>query len=492
MGTENHLQLNVIFLPYLTPGHMNPMVDTARLFAKHGANVTIITTQTNALTIQKAIDSDFNSGYSIKTYVIQFPSSQLGLPDGVENIKDCTTPQMLEKIFHGIMMLQPQIESVFQELQPDCIVSDMFYPWTVESAAKLRIPRLYYYSASSFSSCVYHFIQKHKPHKGLESDSQKVQIPGLLDKIEIAPTEMDEFQRKENDMTILMNVVYASERRSYGTLCNSFYELEGGYEELYKNTIGIKSWSVGPVSAWINKTDEEKANRGNKVDLKEEPYWLNWLNSKQSDSVLYVSFGSLTRLSYAQIVEIAHGLENSGHNFIWVVRKKGEGDGEGEEECFLQDFEARMKESDKGCIIWNWAPQLLILDHPATGGIVTHCGWNSILESVSSGLPMITWPMFAEQFYNEKFLVQVLKIGVSVGAKVNKFWSIVGEDGIVGREELVKAVKTLMGSEESREMRKRAKKLGDAAKRTIEEGGTSYNNLMQLMDELKSLKMSRN
>ncbi|KAL1352818.1 hypothetical protein HN51_016797 [Arachis hypogaea] len=491
MGTENHLQLNVIFLPYLTPGHMNPMVDTARLFAKHGANVTIITTQTNALTIQKAIDSDFNSGYSIKTYVIQFPSS-LGLPDGVENIKDCTTPQMLEKIFHGIMMLQPQIESVFQELQPDCIVSDMFYPWTVESAAKLRIPRLYYYSASSFSSCVYHFIQKHKPHKGLESDSQKVQIPGLLDKIEIAPTEMDEFQRKENDMTILMNVVYASERRSYGTLCNSFYELEGGYEELYKNTIGIKSWSVGPVSAWINKTDEEKANRGNKVDLIEEPYWLNWLNSKQSDSVLYVSFGSLTRLSYAQIVEIAHGLENSGHNFIWVVRKKGEGDGEGEEECFLQDFEARMKESDKGCIIWNWAPQLLILDHPATGGIVTHCGWNSILESVSSGLPMITWPLFAEQFYNEKFLVQVLKIGVSVGAKVNKFWSTVGEDGIVGREELVKAVKTLMGSEESREMRKRAKKLGDAAKRTIEEGGTSYNNLMQLMDELKSLKMSRN
>jgi hypothetical protein len=111
--------------------------------------------------------------------------------------------------------------------------------------------------------------------------------------------------------------------------------------------------------------------------------------------------------------------------------------------------------------------------------------------------------MFGEQFYNEKLLVDVLKIGVSVGSKVNKFWlnigeekaprlKIVDEDVLVKREEIVKAVEILMGSgQEGKTMRTRAKKLSDAAKKTVEEGGHSYNNLIQLIDELKSLKIAR-
>ena len=287
--------------------------------------------------------------------------------------------------------------------------------------------------------------------------------------------------REKSEFSDFFDAVYESEGRSYGTLCNSFHELEGDYANLYKSTMGIKAWSVGPVSAWVKREQNE--------DVVVESELINWLNSKPNDSVLYLSFGSLTRLSHSQIVEIGHGLENSGHNFIWVVRKK---DGEGDEDGFLDDFEQRMKENKKGYIIWNWAPQLLILDHPATGGIVTHCGWNSILESLSVGLPMIAWPMFAEQFYNEKLLVDVLKIGVSVGSKVNKFWSNEGDDAVIRREEIVKAVEILMGSgKESKEMRMRAKKLGDAAKKSIDEDGSSYNNLMQLIDELKSLKTSR-
>ncbi|XP_004492517.1 soyasapogenol B glucuronide galactosyltransferase [Cicer arietinum] len=482
-------QLNVIFVPYPTPGHMIPMIDTARLFAKHGANVTIITTHANASTFQKSIDSDFNSGHPIKTQLIQFPSAQLGLPEGVENIKSGTSQEMLGKISQGISMLQDQIEIVLQDQQPDCIVSDMFYPWTVESAAKLGIPRLYYYSSSYFSSCSAHFIRKYKPHENLVSDTQFFSIPSLPHNIEITSLQLEEWLRTRNEFSDYLNVIYESEGRSYGTLYNSFHELESDYEQLYKSTMGIKAWSVGPVSTWVNKDDVEKARRGHSKDLAVESELLNWLNSKENESVLYVSFGSLTRLSHAQIVELAYGLENSSQSFIWVIRKKDKDeDGEG----FLEDFEERMKESKKGYIIWNWAPQVLLLDHPATGGIVTHCGWNSILESLSAGLSMITWPMFAEQFYNEKLLVDVSKIGVPVGSKVNKFWASVGEDAVVKREEIAKAVALLMGSEEeSIEMRRRARKIGDAAKKSIEEGGSSYNNLMQLIDELKSLKISR-
>jgi len=103
---------------------------------------------------------------------------------------------------------------------------------------------------------------------------------------------------------------------------------------------------------------------------------------------------------------------------------------------------------------------------------------------------MITWPNYAEQFYNEKLVVDVLRIGVPVGAKENKWAGI--EDGAgVGREEIAKAVVHLMGKEESRVMRSRTRRLSDAAKKSTEEGGSSYRNLIQLLDELKSLKITR-
>ena len=133
---------------------MHPMIDTARVFAMHGVNVTIIATHANASIFQKAIDSDFNSGYPIKTQLIQFPSAQVGLPDGVENMKDGTSFEIQRKIGLGISMLRDPIEALFQDLQPDCIVTDMMQPWTAEQAAKLGIPRIHYYGLSIFSEVI--------------------------------------------------------------------------------------------------------------------------------------------------------------------------------------------------------------------------------------------------------------------------------------------------------------------------------------------------
>jgi len=487
---QSNNQLHVVFYPFPSPGHMNPMIDTARLFAKHGVNVTIITTHANASRFQKSIDSDISLGYSIKTQLIQFPSAQVGLPDGIENMKDGTSYEINCRISLGLSMLRDPIEALLQALQPDCIVTDMMHPWTVDVAAKLGIPRIHYYVSSYFANCATHLIMKHRPQDNLVSDTQKFTIPCFPHTIEMTPLQLPVWIRTKNPHSYYFEEIFESQKRSYGTLYNSFHELESDYEKLNNTTVGIKLWSVGPVSSWANKDDEKKGNRGHTEELGKELEWLNWLNSKQNESVLYVSFGSLTRLDNAQIVEIAHGLENSGHNFIWVLKKKERDESEN---TFLQDFEERMKKREKGYIIWNWAPQLLILDHPATGGIVTHCGWNSVLESLNSGLPMITWPMFGDQFYVEKLLVDVLKIGVSVGAKENKVWTRTSsENVVVKREEIAKAVEILMGSgQDSKEMRMRAKKLSDAAKRSIEEGGHSYTNLIQLIDELKSLKKSK-
>jgi len=488
MDYEAQQRLNVTFLPYPTPGHMNPMIDAARLFARHGVNVTIIATPANALTFQNAIDTDFTHGYHIRTKLLPFPAAQVGLPEGLENIKDGTSLELLSRIRRGISMLKGHIELLFQDLHPDCIVSDMCYPWTVESAAELGIPRIFFYSSSYLADCATHSIMRHRPHERLVSDTDKFTIPDFPHRIEMTPLQLANWQRVREQVSYYFEEMFESERRSYGALYNSFHELESEYEQLHERIVGIKSWSIGPVSAWANKDDGQKINKEHKDELPKEPEWLTWLNTEQNDSVIYVNFGSLTRLHHAQLVELAHGLENSGHTFIWVIRKK---DGNEKDNSFLQEFEDKMKESKKGFIIWNWAPQKLILNHPAIGGIVSHCGWNSLLESLSAGLPVITWPMFAEQFYNERLVVDVLKVGVPVGAKENKFWAFSDKDDMVGRKEIAEAVLQLLEKEEGREMRMRARKLSGASKKTIEKGGHSYNNLIQLIDELKSLKISK-
>jgi hypothetical protein len=284
---QSHNQPHVVFLPYPSAGHMNPMIDTARLFAKHGVNVTIITTHANASRFQKSIDSDTSLGYSIKTQLLQFPSAQVGLPDGVENSNDATSREMLSKVTRGVWMLRDSIEVLFHELQPDCIVTDMKYPWTVESAAKLNIPRIYFCSSSYFSECAIYFVRKYKPHYNLVSDTQKFTIPCLPHTIEMTRLQLCDWELENNAMKAIFEPMYESAERSYGSLYNSFHELESDYEKLCKTTIGTKSWSVGPVSAWANKDDERKASRGHmEKSLGKHTELLNWLNSKQNDSVL--------------------------------------------------------------------------------------------------------------------------------------------------------------------------------------------------------------
>ena len=180
----------------------------------------------------------------------------------------------------------------------------------------------------------------------------------------------------------------------------------------------------------------------------------------------------------SQLKEIAIGLEASEQQFIWVVKKE-KNDG-GKEEWLPDGFEQRVR--GKGLIIRGWAPQMMILDHEAVGGFVTHCGWNSTLEGVSAGLPMVTWPVSAEQFFNEKFVTQILRIGVAVGAQ--QWARFVGDS--IKSEAIEKAVIRIMVGVDAEEIRSRARELGKKAKKAVEEGGSSYSDLNSLIEELRS------
>ncbi|MCD9560195.1 UDP-Glycosyltransferase [Datura stramonium] len=141
---------------------------------------------------------------------------------------------------------------------------------------------------------------------------------------------------------------------------------------------------------------------------------------------------------------------------------------------------------EAGLKIQGWAPQMLILSHPSIGGFLTHCGWNSSLEGVSVGVPMITWPMFADQFFNEKLIVNIVKTGVRDGIDIPVMFGVEEKLGAqVSKDDIKMVIEQVMGGEMEAQMRrKRAKEVGEMARRAMEEGGSSHFNLTQLIQDV--------
>ncbi|TYI99841.1 hypothetical protein E1A91_A13G045400v1 [Gossypium mustelinum] len=441
-------EIHMFFLPFLAHGHLIPVVDMAKMFASRGRSK--------------------ESGIHIGVELLNFPAVDVGLPEGCENVDLIPTSQdgnleMITNFFQAALMLQQPFEKLLQGRKPDCLVADTFFHWATDAANKFRIPRLVFHGISYFSFCASECMSLYKPYKKF-SDIKltRNQVPDYVK------------QDAETNSTKLLKAIKEAELKSYGVVVNSFYELEATYADYYRNVLGKKSWHVGPVSLCSGK-NIDKVERGNKSAIDEQEC-LEWLESKEPNSVLYICFGSRTNFTSSQLKEIAMALEASELQFIWVVRKQK--NNEEEDDWLPEGFEKRME--GKGLIIRGWAPQVLILDHEAVGGFVTHCGWNSTLEGVCAGVPMVTWPAFAEQFYNEKLLTQVLNIGVAVGAQ--KWVRLMGE--FVERESIEKAVKEMMKGDKAEEMRNKAKALAEAAKKAVEKGGSSYSDLDALIEEI--------
>ncbi|MCL7030530.1 hypothetical protein MKW94_021056 [Papaver nudicaule] len=482
MDSEADQQLHIFFFPFIAYGHMIPTIDIAKLFAARGVKTTVILTPLNASAFSKSIERERSFGLDIHIQVLQFPAVEAGLPEGFESVDDMTSPDMVPNLFEAIKMLQEPFEQLIEECKPDFIFADVLLPFATEAASKYNVPRFVFHGTSFFSRCVEESLICHKPYAAITSDREAFVVPGLPDKIEMTRLQLhDKFKAEDASDSEAREQVREAEEKSYGILVNSFYELEPAYGMHYKNVLGKRAWSIGPVSL-RNRDNADKAQRGKKTSV-DEHFVLNWLDSKEPQSVLYICFGSMSRFSKARLLEIAAGLEDSGTSFIWVVRaiKK-----EAEESFLPTGFEDRME--GKGLIIRDWAPQVLILDHPAVGGFVTHCGWNSILEGVSAGVPMITWPIFAEQFHNENFVTQVLKIGIPVGVEKWNSW-IEAEEVGPRKDKIANVVSLLMGDgEEAQNMRRRAKELSEKARKAVKEGGSSYENLTALIQELKMVQ----
>ncbi|XP_059654558.1 scopoletin glucosyltransferase-like [Cornus florida] len=463
--------------------HMIPTMDMAKLFASHGGvKTTIITTPLNAPIFAKAIQTTKNMSNHIAISVIKFPAEEAGLPDGCENVDQIHSEDMVPNFFKATTMLQGPLEHAIEEGHPDCLVADMFFPWATDIAAKFNIPRLVFHGTSVFALCAGENMRLYKPQKNVSSDYEPFIVPNLPHEVKITKMQLADHDKEdiETDFSKLLDKAIETEMTSFGVVVNSFHELEPAYADHYRRVLGRKAWHIGPVSL-CNREVEDKAQRGKETSI-DKLACLKWLDSKKPNSVIYVCFGSGAGFATSQLYEIAMGLEASGQEFIWVVRRaKNEDDNEN---WSPEGFEERTK--DKGLIIRGWAPQVLILDHDAVGGFVTHCGWNSTLEGVSAGVPMVTWPFFADQFFNEKLVTEILKIGVCVGS--DQQWKRGAIDGVKS-EAIENAVKEIMVGEEAEERRRRARTLKEMASKAVEEGGSSHTDLNALIKELSAYQV---
>ncbi|OMO89614.1 UDP-glucuronosyl/UDP-glucosyltransferase [Corchorus capsularis] len=474
-------QPHFVLFPFMAQGHMTPMIDIARLLAQQGVIITIVTTPRNAARFKTILDRAVESGLSIRLVEFPFPSVESGLPEGCENFDMLPSLSLALNFFQAANMLEKPVQKLFEELtpRPNCIISDVILHYTLNIANQFQIPRIVFAGCCCFLYvCLHNFVNS-KILEQITSDSEYYTLPNMPDKVEFTKSQLGAAMYGNlDDFSLKMK---QTEEASYGVIINTFEEMEPEYVKEYRKIRGNRVWCVGPASL-CNKDDLDKAERGNKASV-EGYQCLRWLDSQKPGSVIYACLGSQSHVIPSQSIELGLGLEASNRPFIWVIR--GSDSSNQVEKWITEDgFEERTK--GRGFLIRGWAPQVLILSHPAIGGFLTHCGWNSTLEGISAGLPLITWPLFADQFANEKLAVQILKIGVKVGVEEPVRWGEEEQIGVlVKKKDVQEAIRSLMdGGEEGEERRKRTKKLGEMAKKAVEMGGSSYLNITQLIQDL--------
>jgi hypothetical protein len=385
-----------VFVPLMLKGHLIPAVDTALLLATHGAVCTIVVTPATAVRVRRTVESAQRSGLRVRLVEFPLDYAASGLPEGADG-DDMVPAIYLWNYFSAMALLRAPVERHLRAHAPfpTCVVSDFCNPWTTELAAGLGVPRLTFFSMCAFTVLCQHNVERFHAYDGVADANKPVVVPGLEKRIEVTRAQAPGFFRgiPVPCWEEFGDYVERARAEADGVITDSFLEMEPEYVAGYAAARKMKVWTVGPVSLY-HQGVATLANRGNATAM-DAGECLRWLDGKEPGSVVYVSFGSISQADAKQVVELGLGLEASGHPFIWVVRNAEQYDETVRE--FLRELEARV--AGRCLLVREWAPQVLMLSHAAVGGFVTHCGWNSTLEAVAAGLPVVTWPHFTDQLW---------------------------------------------------------------------------------------------
>ncbi|WCJ25607.1 UDP-Glycosyltransferase superfamily protein [Euphorbia peplus] len=449
---------HVLAIPYPLQGHVIPLMELSKCLVQQGFRVTFVNTEHNHERLLSALREKDDLG----------EISLVSIPDGLKPSDDRND---LGKLAKAILETVPrELEELIKRINDNssedekikCLINDWGMGFVFGVSEKMKIRRAAFRTTAAAVQTSILSIKKLIDDQVIDThgtplEDQMIQLaPGLptmnpRNFVWCCPHDLDAqkfwFNRTIKTIEQLKDTDWI--------LCNSAYELEPG-----AFSFDPRMLPIGPLltSNWLGES------RGSFWE--EDSTCLKWLDQQPKKSVVYVAFGSITVFDRAQFQELALGLELSSRPFLWVVRP----DILKEEHDFPEGFHERVRE--RGCMV-DWTPQQKVLAHPSIACFLTHCGWNSTMEGVGNGVPLLCWPYFADQFLNETYICDVWKVGLKFDKNIN---------GIITQDEIQNKVEQLLADEKLKE---RASELKDTAIGSVREGGYSHQSLKNFVEWVK-------
>ncbi|KAI9195648.1 hypothetical protein LWI28_016911 [Acer negundo] len=422
MGCSDDEQ-HIVMLPMLAHGHLIPFLALANQIQQTtGFTVTIANTPLN-INYLRSTSTTANSESKIRLVELPFCSTDHGLPANTENTENLSLDRIID-FFSATKSLKAPFYNLLLDITqkqgkpPLCVITDIFCGWAVDVAKSAGTVNVTFTTGGAYGTLAYMSLWLNLPHRNPDCD--EFNLPGFPDRCRFHITQLHRFLRMADgtdSWSRFFQPQISESLQSYGMLCNTDEQVEAQALEWLRKFVKIPVWSVGPLlpPSLLNKSNTCKQHSGKVPGLSVEKC-LEWLDLQQPDTVLYISFGSQNTISPSQMMGLAIGLEESKIPFIWVTRPPIGFDLKGgfRSEWLPEGYEERIATAKQGLLVKNWAPQLDILSHKATGAFLSHCGWNSVMESLSQGVPIIGWPMAAEQGYNSKMLVEEMGVAVEL------------------------------------------------------------------------------
>ncbi|XP_010943278.2 gallate 1-beta-glucosyltransferase-like [Elaeis guineensis] len=460
MGEQNLSLPHVLLVSFPGQGHVNPLLRLAKRLAAKGLFVTFSSTDIIGHRIASATKNSADPGDAVPVGrgKLRFEF----YPDGWDP-EDPRHRDLATRMPHlrdvGVPALANLIRRFADAGQPvSCVVNNPFIPWVLDVATDMGIPCavLWVQSCAVFST-YYHF---HHSLAEFPSDAHpdvSVTLPGIPT---LRPEDLPSFLLPSNPYRPVTDAIL----QQFQNLSKATWVLVNTFEELESDAIkAISEVSpLIPVGPLVEANDGEESQKAIKGDLFKAADCMEWLDAQDPLSVVYVSVGSVVILSREEMEEMACALKNIGRPFIWVVR----------DDCRNLLPENFVEETREKGMVVGWSPQDRVLAHGSVACFVTHCGWNSTLEALTSGVPVVAYPQWGDQLPDAKFLVDVYRVGVRLGAPAK-------------REEMERCVEEVTTGPEAEGMRKRAVVWREAARKALAEGGSSDRNIQAFVDEIR-------
>ncbi|KAJ3702798.1 hypothetical protein LUZ61_006503 [Rhynchospora tenuis] len=451
---------HALVLPWPMPGHIVPLMHLSHFLADNGFKITIVNTDDSHNRIVSA------GAYDDRFYMIS-------IPDGLGPDEKRFRHRLLDAIESN---MPSQLENLIRKMNEKedtkitCLIADGAMSWAVEFAHKMGLRSVVFrtISASMVATCL--SIPKLRQTGVIDENGS----PKNKEKFKLAPTAtlMDETYfiwnimgngniEIQKRMFRYFETNTQSILKAHFMVCNSFHDFELPIFNNFPNIIPIGPLPLGKVTN----------PRGHFCSV--DPSCMSWLDQQPVNSVIYVAFGSIETLGRNQLEEIAFGLDSSQMPFLWVIRTD---ETMIEHHDFLKQFQQFIRRRGLGKIV-NWCDQERVLAHPSIACFMSHCGWNSTMDGVKNGVPFLCLPLNSDQFSVRSYLCDEVKIGLSL---------VRNENGVVTREEIRSKLVELLQSEEIKE---RAERMKELAQRSISPGGSSFQNLHNLVEALKKTEM---